>query len=80
MDADDSVACGSCVAQCPFGALSVEDVAIVDRVRCAGCGMCTMTCPEGALHLVRRATDQIEPIPEIQLECELNGLRRAGSI
>jgi electron transport complex protein RnfB len=68
VDAEACVACERCVERCPFGALRVEEVAVVDAVRCTGCGVCTMACPEGALHLVRRAEDEIEPIPETELE------------
>jgi electron transport complex protein RnfB len=62
------VGCGSCVERCVFGALRLEDVAIVDAVRCTGCGVCSMACSEGALHLVRRAADEILPIPETHTE------------
>jgi ferredoxin len=68
VDAEACVGCGTCVEHCPFGALSLQEVAIVDPLRCTGCGICAMACPEGALHLVRRAADEIEPIPETQLE------------
>jgi electron transport complex protein RnfB len=68
VDVEACVGCGICVERCPFGALSVEAVAMVDAVRCTGCGVCTATCPEDALYLVRRAEDEIEPIPETQME------------
>jgi ferredoxin len=38
---------GTCVAACPFGAISiVEDVAVVDHERCTGCLTCTKACPK----------------------------------
>ena len=57
------IGCGECVESCPFGALSLQDVARVDRVRCVGCGVCTLACPQDALSLVRRAEDEIAPTP-----------------
>ena len=38
---------GTCVAACPFGAISVvEDVAVVDHERCTGCQKCVASCPK----------------------------------
>jgi Na+-translocating ferredoxin:NAD+ oxidoreductase subunit B len=68
VDEKACVGCGSCVERCAFGALRVEEVAVVDAVRCTGCGVCGVVCPEGALHLVRRASDEILPVPETQAE------------
>ena len=68
VDEKACVGCGSCVERCAFGALRVEEVAVVDAVRCTGCGVCGVVCPEGALHLVRRAADEILPVPETQAE------------
>ena len=50
---EDCQACGSCVAVCPFEALTVNGHAVVDIQACMGCGVCTQACPEGALRLVR---------------------------
>ncbi len=45
-------ACGTCVAQCPAGALSVEDgVAVADPALCIGCYCCQEMCPEKAIAL-----------------------------
>ncbi|MDR1158313.1 MAG: RnfABCDGE type electron transport complex subunit B [Oscillospiraceae bacterium] len=41
---------GSCVAACPFGAISVrDDVAVVDHERCTGCLTCTKVCPKSLI-------------------------------
>ncbi len=42
---------GSCVAHCPFHAISVvQGVAVVDYRKCVGCGVCVPYCPK---HLIR---------------------------
>ena len=44
---------GTCVASCPFGAITVKDgTAEVDPVRCRGCGVCVSHCPKGVIKLV----------------------------
>ena len=49
-------ACGTCVAQCKFGAISLvsrqdgsRSVAHIDHSACAGCGECIIICPEAAI-------------------------------
>ena len=44
---------GTCVAHCPFGALSVkEGIAHVDEALCRGCGVCVTFCPKNVIKLV----------------------------
>jgi ferredoxin len=50
------VACGACAEVCPFGAITVDEVASVDRAKCMGCGVCIDRCRPGALSLVRDET------------------------
>lgn len=54
--------CGACVANCAFGALSLNGSVTVDTGRCMGCGVCTRFCPQQALGLVRDAAKP-EPLP-----------------
>ncbi len=56
-------ACGLCVENCQFDALTVEDTAVVNKTRCVGCGVCVNACPDEALILVRRPDDEIKPVP-----------------
>lgn len=54
--------CGTCVERCPFGALTLGDVAQVEPTRCVGCGVCVLTCPTEALSLVRRPAAEVPPL------------------
>jgi Na+-translocating ferredoxin:NAD+ oxidoreductase RNF subunit RnfB len=40
---------GTCVRNCPFGALSMgeDGIPIVNKDKCTGCGTCTRVCPRG---------------------------------
>lgn len=64
VDDEECIACGACVDACPFGALALEDTAVVDTLKCTGCGVCIPTCPTDALTLVRRPENEIKPVPE----------------
>lgn len=48
---DECVACGACVDICPEGAITVEDVAVVDEKKCLDCGACVDECPNNAIKL-----------------------------
>jgi len=44
---------GSCVDDCPFGAISVVDgVAVVNPDKCTACGRCIKACPKGIIKFV----------------------------
>lgn len=68
VDADLCITCGACVDACPFGAMLLGNVAIVDSVRCVGCGVCTLACPQKALHLVKRPADEILAPPATEMD------------
>ena len=44
------VACGLCAKNCPFKAISEEDLWI-DPLECEGCGICAYNCPQRALEI-----------------------------
>ena len=47
------VGLGTCVAACPFDAISVENgVAVDDYTKCKGCGGCANVCPKGIIKLI----------------------------
>jgi electron transport complex protein RnfB len=74
VDADLCTACGLCVDSCQFGALTVDDVALVNNTSCVGCGVCVNACPDHALTLVRRPEEEIKPVPESIIDW---GMQRA---
>jgi coenzyme F420-reducing hydrogenase delta subunit/heterodisulfide reductase subunit C len=58
VDVQRCVACGQCVAACPYEALSLQTVSVnrqdkvvsqVDRNLCAGCGICNAVCPSSSI-------------------------------
>ncbi len=49
IDPDACVACGSCIDECPLGAISAGDVYSIDPDTCADCGTCVDACPNGAI-------------------------------
>lgn len=58
--------CGLCELVCPYGAISVSDVAVVNELLCRRCGKCAATCPSKAIY--RRG------YRERQLEAYIDGL------
>jgi len=53
-DPERCTACGTCVEQCPVGALAMtdDDLPTVDRDLCITCFCCQEICPEQAIALV----------------------------
>ncbi len=47
--ASKCTACGACSATCPSDAITVDEVAHIDRDTCIGCGMCVVACKYGAI-------------------------------
>ena len=46
---DECIACGSCAAECPVGAISEGDGKyVIDADTCIECGTCAGVCPVGA--------------------------------
>lgn len=59
-------ACETCLDRCPIGALTMDDVAVVNLDRCIGCGLCTVSCPTEALQLREKQKDFLkEPLDTI---------------
>ncbi|MFW9950498.1 MAG: 4Fe-4S binding protein [Candidatus Thorarchaeota archaeon] len=58
------VSCGNCIERCPVKAISLEEVAEVDRNLCLGCGLCANICPEEAIILKVRE-DLKEPFDSV---------------
>lgn len=48
---DECVACGACQEVCPENAITMNDVAVIDKDKCVECGACVDECPNGAIKL-----------------------------
>lgn len=55
VDGNKCIACGACVGSCPFGAIEMDDVAVITD-KCTECGACIESCPVEAIS----RTDQAE--------------------
>lgn len=77
MCANGCIGLGTCVAACPFGAISVRDgVAAVDYHKCEGCGVCVAACPKHIIELVPFEADfwvgckSVEPAAIVKKQCD----------
>lgn len=48
---NDCIACGTCIDECPVGAISEGDIYSIDADACTECGTCADVCPSGAISL-----------------------------
>lgn len=46
---EDCAACGSCIDECPVGAISAGDIFTIDPSMCTDCATCVDACPVGAI-------------------------------
>jgi ferredoxin len=48
------VACGSCMKECPFGAINVINgvYAEVNKDKCVGCSKCVLVCPASTIEII----------------------------
>ncbi|NVM03356.1 MAG: 4Fe-4S binding protein [Candidatus Helarchaeota archaeon] len=63
VDINACVACRTCLDRCKFGAITVEDTAIINEEICMGCGLCSVTCPNDAITM-RRLERETIPTPK----------------
>lgn len=48
---EDCIACGTCIDECPVGAISEGDIYSIDPETCTECGACADVCPSEAISL-----------------------------
>jgi ferredoxin len=48
---EDCIACGTCIDECPSGAISEGDKYSIDADACTECGTCASVCPSEAISL-----------------------------
>jgi NAD-dependent dihydropyrimidine dehydrogenase PreA subunit len=46
---DACLACGSCLPECPAGAIEEGEPYAIDPGKCSNCGACAETCPAEAI-------------------------------
>jgi ferredoxin len=46
---EDCIACGTCIDECPMGAIAEGDIYTIDADLCTECGTCADVCPSGAI-------------------------------
>jgi ferredoxin len=46
---DSCAACGTCIDECPVGAISEGDIYVIDAEKCVSCGTCADVCPMEAI-------------------------------
>ncbi len=53
VDESKCTGCGACVAECPAGAISLNDqgIAVADKEKCTGCRRCAKACPVEAISM-----------------------------
>lgn len=53
------VACGTCIRECPLGAISIINgiKANVNKEKCVGCGKCSKICPASVIEIVIREVE-----------------------
>ena len=48
---NDCIACGTCIDECPAGAISEGEKYSINPDACVECGTCADVCPQGAISL-----------------------------
>ncbi len=59
-DSGNCVACGTCILECPKGAIDIVKgcYAFCDSALCVGCGKCAKVCPVGCISIIERGAQQ----------------------
>lgn len=56
VDKNHCVACGTCMKNCPKGAIKVVNgvFAKIDESKCIGCGLCKKVCPACVIDIIKK--------------------------
>jgi len=56
----DCVACGTCLTECPLGAIKVVGgvFAEIDQSKCVGCGKCAIVCPASSIEINKKEEEK----------------------
>ncbi|MFW9898737.1 MAG: 4Fe-4S binding protein [Candidatus Thorarchaeota archaeon] len=61
------VGCGTCIERCKFGAITVNEISVINIDKCMGCGLCAVTCSEEAIKMKRYEREEI-PLEREEIE------------
>ena len=73
VDTDKCCGCKVCVATCPYGAITFDDVnnhSVINEILCEGCGTCVAACSSNALSLKNLTNEQMEKMIHVALKEE----------
>lgn len=62
--AENCISCGICEEKCNYGAIYMEDTAVIDKDKCIGCAGCIAVCPQGAIENTWEGSNFLEKLSE----------------
>ncbi len=57
--AEKCTGCGLCIGACPYGCISMEDIAVIGQ-GCNFCGLCAEECPSQAIEITREKREKAD--------------------
>lgn len=64
---DNCTGCGICESICPFDAITMNEIAVVDEAKCMGCGVCLTPCTFDAIEIEIDPDAESEPLDIVRL-------------
>lgn len=59
-DPEECTGCGTCIENCPYGAIELVDDKIIIKSNCNACGACVEDCPADCLEVVGAVKDKAD--------------------